>query len=67
MQIEKEEEVVEGVVYQYNQPIPQDGDPEQGEIARSLLEVESDSSSQVGFPERGCRPSPREDILLALA
>lgn len=46
-QIEKEEEVVEGVVYQYNPPMQEDVDPEQAEIARNLLMVESDSSSQV--------------------
>lgn len=48
-QIEKEEEVVEGVVYQYNPPMQEDIDPEQAKIARDLLMVESESSSQVGF------------------
>eukprot|EP00752_Nemacystus_decipiens_P015407 g13740.t1 len=46
--IEKEEEIVEGVVYQYNPPVQEDVDPEQAKIARDLLMVESESSSQEG-------------------
>lgn len=46
-QIEKEEEVVEGVVYQYIPPMQEDVDPEQAKIARNLIVVESESSSQV--------------------
>lgn len=39
---------MEGVVYQYNAPMQEDVDPEQAKIARNLLMVESESSSQVG-------------------
>lgn len=51
-QIEKEEEVVEGVVYQYNPPMQEDVDAEQAAIARNLLMVESESSYQVGLRRR---------------
>lgn len=40
---------MEGVVYQYNPPMQEDIDPEQAKIARDLLMVESESSSQVSF------------------
>lgn len=57
LQIEKEEEVVEGVVYQYEPPMPGTVDPEQAKIARSLLAVDSEKSSEVGGHDPEGRPS----------
>lgn len=39
---------MEGVVYQYEPPMPGTVDPEQAKIARSLLAVDSEKSSEVG-------------------